>query len=325
MRYTNGPALHLWQQFASWTVLSVVLGLLLLAAAALKGHEIATAELLEDSLLSSRWFLMLVVEWEIFSALWLLGGLYRSYPWTTHCVALLYFFVLFVVAMDSVLKGRPSCPCFGKAIVPPWVAAGIDLVALLLLAATPVQPACGEVQQLKQRFGLAGAFAVFGLLSMITMGDYSTSGVVPGIRKDSRLFASVVTIQRVRPKTEEFLDLLRNATGLYLTVDSQLLTRQPDYGVWDLKKIQPWAVMELLAARQKVPARWEKVDDGYVMVPAAPFGKSQLFWSGSAALMALSMLVLRGRVVVKVQRKALSGAADEETSAVTDLRAAKCC
>lgn len=312
-----------WRQFVSWPVLSVMLGLVLLAAVALKGHEIATAELHEDSLLSSRWFLILVVEWEIFSALFLLGGFYRFYPRTTHWVALLYFFALFVVAMDSVLKGRPSCPCFGKAIIPPWIAAAFDLAALLLLAFAPVPPALGGVQQSKRWFGLAGAFSVFGLLSLATMVDYSTSGVIPSIRKDPRLFASVVTIQRVRPKTEEFLDLLRSATGLNLTVDDRLLSLQPNYGVWDLKKIQPWTVMELLAARQSVPARWEKVDDGYFMALAAPFGKSQLFWFGSATLLALSMLGLRSRHIVEERKKRSAGDTNVKMAPVAGLRVAR--
>lgn len=80
MRYRLG-------QFVTWPVLSMFLGLVLLAAVALKGHEVATSELPENSLLSSRSFLMLVVEWEIFFALWLLGGFY---PRTTRWVALLY-------------------------------------------------------------------------------------------------------------------------------------------------------------------------------------------------------------------------------------------
>ena len=72
-----------WQRLASWQVLHILLGLVLLVAVALKGYEIATEELLEYSLLTSRWFLISVVEWEIFFALWLLGGFHRFYPRTT--------------------------------------------------------------------------------------------------------------------------------------------------------------------------------------------------------------------------------------------------
>jgi hypothetical protein len=315
--------LFCWQRFVSWPVLSVLLGLTLLAAAALKGHEIATTELLEDSLLSSRWFLVLVVEWEIFFALWLLGGFYQRYPRTTHWVALLYFFAVFVVAVDSVLKGRPSCPCFGKAIVPPWIAAAFDLAVLLLLAAAPVSPMSAELQQRYRWFGVAGVFSAFGLLSLVTMVDYSTSGAVLSIRREPRLYGTF-SVQRVRPTTEDFLDLLRSQTSLNLSADERLLNRQPNYGVWDVKQIQAWSVMELLASRQIVPTRWEKTDDGYVLVPAARFGKSALFWFGGVILLALSMLGLRWRNVVQKRKKALSGATDGERTSVVALPAAKC-
>lgn len=312
-----------WRLLCSWTVLSALLGFVLLAAAALKGHEIATTELLEGRLLYSRWFLIVAVEWETFFALWLLGGFYRFYPQTTYWVSLLYFFALFVVAMDSVLRGSPSCPCFGKASVPPWIPAAFDLVVVIFLAAA--SPSLwGRLQQRPRWISLASVFSVFGLLGLITMVDYSTSGAVFSIRSDPRLVRGAINVQRVRPKTEELVAIVRSATDLNLTVDDRLLTRQPDYGVWDMKRTQPWTVMELLAAHQSVPARWAKVEDGYAMVPAAPFGKSQLFWFGSAAILCLSMMGLRWRDVIQERKKALSSGIDRQTRSVAGLRAARC-
>jgi hypothetical protein len=310
-----------WQRLASWPVLSGMLGMVLLAALALKGHEIATEELPEYSLLTSRWFLVLVVEWEIFFALWLLGGFYQSYPRLTCWVALLYFFTLFVVAMDSVLKGRPTCPCFGKSIFPPWIAAAFDLVALLLLAAAPLPQAVRQPAQRSRWLGLAAAFSAFGFLSLITMGDYSTSGPIPSIRTDDRL-SGAVAVQRVRPTAEELLALLGRATGLNLTLDERLKGRQPDYGVWDLKGVRSGTVMELLVVRQTIPARWEKRDDGYALVPAARFGKSLIFWFGGAALLALAMMGLRWLDIVQERKKALLGGIDREAKSVTGLRVA---
>ncbi|MHB1421974.1 MAG: hypothetical protein ACYC3I_02020 [Gemmataceae bacterium] len=51
-----------------------MLGLALLAAVALKGHELAAEELLEDSLLTSRWFLMLAWNGKPFSPFGYLAG-----------------------------------------------------------------------------------------------------------------------------------------------------------------------------------------------------------------------------------------------------------
>ena len=67
---------------------------------------------------------------------------------------------------------------------------------------------------------LGRGFSAFALLSVITMVEYSTSGAIPSIRREARLFG-VVTIQRVRPTTEELLALLGSATGLNLTVDER--------------------------------------------------------------------------------------------------------
>lgn len=280
------------QRLASWPVLSALLGTVLLVAIALKGYEIATEELHEDSLLSSRWFLILLVEWEIFFALWLLGGFYRFYPRATWWVALLYFFALFVVAADGVLKGGSTCPCFGKAVVPPWLSAAFDLTALAFLAAVPTPSASCKSQKRSPWVLSSTVFAAFGLLSLITMGNYSTAGAIPNIRRDPRLYGPM-TIERVRPTTEEILALGKESSNVNLIADEKLLSHQPDYGVWDLKSIRLWAVMEMLVRRQIVPARWEKVEDGYAMVPAAPFGKSPFFWIGGMTALALSMLGLR--------------------------------
>ena len=73
---------------AGYDVVRIVLGLVLLVAVALKGHQLATEPVAETGLLTSRWFLIAVVEFELFFGLWLLGGLLPK--WTSR-VALLCF------------------------------------------------------------------------------------------------------------------------------------------------------------------------------------------------------------------------------------------
>jgi hypothetical protein len=277
----------------SWSVVSMVVGVVLLAAAALKGYEVATEELLEEGLLTSRWFLMLVVEWEVLFALWLLGGFYRFYPRATRTVAVLYFLVLFEVSLASVAEGRPSCACFGKALVSPWVTGLFNLVVLLLVVAAPMPDAAEHPRGKFPWLVLGGVASVFGLVSLITMWNHSTQEATPTMRADPQL-GRAVTIQRFHPTTEDLLEFCGKAAGVQMTADQRVHERQPQYGVVDVKDARLWAVMEHLARQQVVPVRWEKAEGEYRMVPAAPFGKRLRFWFNAVALLLIAMMALRG-------------------------------
>lgn len=292
---------RIWPQLDFWPVLSVLFGLVFLITASFKGYEIATEVLAENSLLTTRWVLMAVVEWEFFIALWLLGGFYRNYPRTTRWVILVYFFALFEVAVESILSGDASCPCLGKTKVVPWVVGVFDLVAVGSLAAVS-DSAPVWVSDRRQWVSLAIVAAVFGTISMITMGDYGTMGAVPQLRKDRRLH-NIVTIEIRNPTTEQILDIGNKAAGVSLKLDAKLKKEQPDYGSWSVRKTRLWAVMELLVNQQVVPARWEKTDDGYAMIPAAPFGKSKVFWVSSAILLLIYGIGLRLLGFLEQQRR----------------------
>jgi hypothetical protein len=56
--------------------------LVLLVAAVLKAHQLATEPVFGASLLESRWLLVAVVQYELFLAFWLLSGLF---PRTACC------------------------------------------------------------------------------------------------------------------------------------------------------------------------------------------------------------------------------------------------
>jgi len=69
------------REVSGYNCTRLALGLLLLIAAALKGHQLATEPVPETGLLTSRWFLIGVVEFELFFGLWLLSGLYPKWTW----------------------------------------------------------------------------------------------------------------------------------------------------------------------------------------------------------------------------------------------------
>ena len=78
----------------------------LLAAAALKGYQIATEPTVGHGLLGSRSLLIAQVELELLLGLWLLSGSFRRASWLTAS----FMFVIFVgVSLYKGVAGEPSC------------------------------------------------------------------------------------------------------------------------------------------------------------------------------------------------------------------------
>ncbi|MBN2022776.1 MAG: hypothetical protein JW809_08260 [Pirellulales bacterium] len=107
-----------------YDVVRALLGLLLLAAAVLKAHQLATEPVLGAGLLDSRWVLIATVEFELFFGLWLLAGLLPRLTWA----AAIGCFVLFAgVSLHKALSGAASCGCFGRVEVNPWYTCTLDV------------------------------------------------------------------------------------------------------------------------------------------------------------------------------------------------------
>ena len=111
-------------------VVCVTLGLILLSAAGLKGHQLATEPVVGTGLLTSRWFLIAVVEFELFFGLWLWFGLYPRRTWQ---LALLCFSTFGRVTLYKALSGEATCGCFGRVPVNPWYTLALDLAAVVAL------------------------------------------------------------------------------------------------------------------------------------------------------------------------------------------------
>ena len=60
----NGILRTRFAGIVSWDLVRALLGLVLLVAAALKCYQLATGPLAESSVLTSRWFLLAIVELE---------------------------------------------------------------------------------------------------------------------------------------------------------------------------------------------------------------------------------------------------------------------
>jgi hypothetical protein len=128
-------------QFVYFRMVSVLLGALLLVAAALKTHQLATEPIAGNGLLESRWFLAAVVQFEILLGFWLISGVFPCAAWW---VALLTFGAFTVVAAAKGIAGEPSCGCFGRVETSPWLTLTIDVAAVLALSCAVPRPAPGR-------------------------------------------------------------------------------------------------------------------------------------------------------------------------------------
>ncbi len=131
-----------WIRARRWTpydAVRVALGLLLLVAAALKAHQLATEPVIAPGILNSLWFLTAVVELELFFGLWLVAGLYPRQTWA---VAVACFALFAGVSLFKGLSGAATCGCFGRVPVNPWWTLILDAAAVsALLFARPVRAA----------------------------------------------------------------------------------------------------------------------------------------------------------------------------------------
>jgi len=109
-----------------FAVVRVVLGLILLAAAGLKAHQLATEPVPNIDIFSYRWSLAVQVQFGIVLGLWLLGGMHRRLLWLVSTIC---FSLFALVSLHKALAGQASCGCFGVVHVSPWCTLALDVAA----------------------------------------------------------------------------------------------------------------------------------------------------------------------------------------------------
>ena len=146
-----------------YAFLRVCLGSCLLIAAAAKGFQLATEPTAEVSLMTSRWFLVTVVEFEILLGLCLLADVYPKSVWR---ITLGCFLVFACVSAYRAFAGEASCGCFGSVEVSPWLTLCIDVVAVLALLRWRPDVSCNTGPAQPKR--AIPATAVVALLWLLT-------------------------------------------------------------------------------------------------------------------------------------------------------------
>ncbi len=160
------------------------LGLLLLTAAVLKGHELLTTPVKGDTLLNSRWFQIFQAEFELVMGLGLLSGLYKRLAWLASVAC---FSLFCCVTLYKGLSGAESCGCFGNVHVNPWTTLfAIDIPAVVLLLVfrpdmkkvvpiTMFWPRFASVASLSILIGLPAGLIMIGFTPTTLAADGSIS------------------------------------------------------------------------------------------------------------------------------------------------------
>ena len=121
------PGISRAQDGGRYTQTRVFVGAILLLAALLKAYQLATEPTAEISLMTSRWFLVFSVQFELLLGLCLIAGLFVRTAWLTT----LGSFALFsCISLHKALSGEVSCGCFGSVQVNPWYTLGLDLAVV---------------------------------------------------------------------------------------------------------------------------------------------------------------------------------------------------
>lgn len=116
-----------------WTILRILIAVILLVAAGMKMHQLATMPSFGEGILHATWFNFLVVEFEIFFGLWLISGMMPTLTWLTSFGC---FSIFAAVSFYKFLAEEVSCGCFGVVTISPWITCVFDLGIIGLLVYT---------------------------------------------------------------------------------------------------------------------------------------------------------------------------------------------
>ena len=163
--------------------MAVVLGGLLLTAAALKlgGRDVSAVPQVGG--FSAPWVQVAAAEWEIVLGLWLLSGVHRRPAWLA---AVATFAGFAVVSGYLGSTGVASCGCFGAIHASPWWAFGVDIIALGLLAVGRPRGGEGQPWPRGALVGAAVALALVGVSAGVgTLAYGSPESAVARLRGDT--------------------------------------------------------------------------------------------------------------------------------------------
>ncbi|MFA5251879.1 MAG: MauE/DoxX family redox-associated membrane protein [Phycisphaerae bacterium] len=110
-------------------IITVVAGLVLIIASALKIHQLLTEPIISKGLWESWLFFVFQIPLELGLGIWLVSGLFRKAVWM---IAVLAFGLFILVTLQKGFIGAESCGCFGRVKVNPWITFSVIDIPIFL-------------------------------------------------------------------------------------------------------------------------------------------------------------------------------------------------
>jgi len=258
-------------------------GVCLVIAAGLKGHQFVYSGVPALSLVKSVTFYLLLVTIEFLLGAWLMSGLHHR---ASRLLAAVVFFFFWDVALWMALTGRSSCACLGDLKVNPWWAVGFDSAVLLGLMLLRADGPETTIRSHPLRFCsflvLASSLAVPGAVTMACFAREDL-GKHP-LRYDPTVNNVKLVVKERLPTAEDLMARVARGADTDLTVDADLkesfLRCKPNWRRHQGEPRRCSMIMEVIASGMPVRCCWVKTWDGYVLVRDDPWHRSRNYWIG---------------------------------------------
>lgn len=282
-----------------------LLGLCLIGAAGLKGHQLAYHGVPAAGLVTSAGGYALVALSEFLLGMWLVSGLVHR---KARLVALVYFWVFLEAALWLALTGAETCGCLGQIAMNPWAMVAIDLSVLTGLILIPADGCEATVRAHSMRsvgFALLTVGVVVpGLLTMTVYRRELPKTLVNELRQDRRLHETRLVIAKERPSANDLLNLLASRLGTAVQVESGI---REEFGACDPqwkavnRSVRGWAVLESVAKGMPVRSRWVTTPEGYMLIEDDPVQRARSYWMAGLLLVGLGVFgIAKGRPTTRV-------------------------
>ncbi|MBI1900063.1 MAG: hypothetical protein HYS13_02965 [Planctomycetia bacterium] len=146
----------------------IAVAALLLAAAALKLHALATGRIVSESVLTSPPAQFAAIQLEALLGAWLLLG---GRSGAARRAAVAFFALVSLLSLYAALRGQRSCGCFGIIAVSPWITLGVDALILVLLVVVRPPRGLHAPARTSRRETILAAATVVAFVAAVAAAD----------------------------------------------------------------------------------------------------------------------------------------------------------